>query len=100
MNACGVGRRLHQAACYAARSSGAVSSSLAELTSANGSLFFTLYKSGVTDFKTFPGRPHLVSSAPGWEEIADYVLAWALRHATAPPAIVPAPSAPAEPMTV
>jgi pimeloyl-ACP methyl ester carboxylesterase len=29
----------------------------------------------------FGGKPHLLPAAPGREEIADYVLAWALRHA-------------------
>jgi pimeloyl-ACP methyl ester carboxylesterase len=38
------------------------------------------YKGGVTDFKVFPGRPHLVGSAPGWEEIADYALDWGVRN--------------------
>lgn len=44
------------------------------------------YKSGrtVTEVVEFGGKPHLLPAAPGWEEIADYVLAWAVRHATAP----------------
>jgi pimeloyl-ACP methyl ester carboxylesterase len=29
----------------------------------------------------FGDMPHLLPAAPGWEEIADYVLAWALRNA-------------------
>ncbi|MCF7551257.1 alpha/beta hydrolase [Pseudonocardia sp. WMMC193] len=29
----------------------------------------------------FSGFPHLLPAAPGWEDVADYVLAWALRHA-------------------
>jgi pimeloyl-ACP methyl ester carboxylesterase len=29
----------------------------------------------------FSDMPHLLPAAPGWEEIADYVLAWALRNA-------------------
>jgi pimeloyl-ACP methyl ester carboxylesterase len=32
----------------------------------------------VTEFKEFPGRPHF-PGAPGWEEVADYALDWALR---------------------
>jgi hypothetical protein len=28
----------------------------------------------------FPGRPHL-PGAPGWEEVADYALDWALPKA-------------------
>jgi pimeloyl-ACP methyl ester carboxylesterase len=54
----------------------------------------------ITEVVEFGSKPHLLPAAPGWEEIADYALAWALRHATTPPAIVPAPAAPAEPMTV
>ncbi|MDT7784883.1 MAG: hypothetical protein QOF58_3302 [Pseudonocardiales bacterium] len=34
----------------------------------------------VTEFKLFPGRPHF-PAAPGWEEVADYALAWAVAHA-------------------
>jgi hypothetical protein len=30
-------------------------------------------------FKEFPGRPHF-PGAPGWEEVADYALDWALRN--------------------
>ena len=37
----------------------------------------------VTEVVEFGGKPHLLPAAPGWEEIADYVLAWALRHARA-----------------
>jgi hypothetical protein len=33
----------------------------------------------VTDYVEFPGRPHL-PGAPGWEEVADFALAWALEH--------------------
>jgi pimeloyl-ACP methyl ester carboxylesterase len=36
--------------------------------------------SSVTEFVEFPGRPHF-PSAPGWEEVADYALAWAVEHA-------------------
>ncbi|WP_433802582.1 hypothetical protein [Actinomycetospora sp. CA-084318] len=56
--------------------------------------------STITDVVEFGGMPHLLPAAPGWEEIADYVLAWAVRHATTPPPVVPEPSAPAEAMTV
>jgi len=37
----------------------------------------------VTEFEEFPGRPHF-PAAPGWEEVADYALDWALVHASAP----------------
>jgi alpha-beta hydrolase superfamily lysophospholipase len=43
------------------------------------------YKAGKTDFKEFPGRPHLVSSAPGWEEIADYAAEWGAANAAPMP---------------
>jgi pimeloyl-ACP methyl ester carboxylesterase len=35
----------------------------------------------VTEVVEYPG-PHLLPSAPGWEEVADFVLDWAVRHAT------------------
>jgi alpha-beta hydrolase superfamily lysophospholipase len=37
----------------------------------------------VVDYKEFPGRPHFTAGAPGWEEVADYALEWALGHAGA-----------------
>jgi pimeloyl-ACP methyl ester carboxylesterase len=41
------------------------------------------YKSAtVTEVKEYSGYPHLLPAAPGWEEIADYALSWALSHAT------------------
>lgn len=41
------------------------------------------YKSAktLTEVVEFGGKPHLLPAAPGWEEIADYVLAWAMRNA-------------------
>ncbi|HEX7255668.1 MAG TPA: alpha/beta hydrolase [Gaiellaceae bacterium] len=36
----------------------------------------------VTEFKEFPGRPHF-PGAPGWEEVADLALTWAMENATA-----------------
>ncbi|MGD9527965.1 alpha/beta hydrolase [Pseudonocardia sp.] len=41
------------------------------------------YKSDrtLTEVVEFGGKPHLLPAAPGWEEIADYVLAWAQRNA-------------------
>jgi pimeloyl-ACP methyl ester carboxylesterase len=42
------------------------------------------YKSEtITEVKEFPG-PHLLPAAPGWEEVADYALSWALEHAGQP----------------
>ena len=34
----------------------------------------------VTKYQEFPGRPHF-PGAPGWEEVADFALGWALDHA-------------------
>jgi pimeloyl-ACP methyl ester carboxylesterase len=34
-----------------------------------------------TEYMEFPGRPHF-PSVPGWEEVADYALGWALEHAS------------------
>jgi pimeloyl-ACP methyl ester carboxylesterase len=49
----------------------------------------------VTEYKEFPGRPHF-PGAPGWEEVADFALAWALesadRHASRSASPVTAPS--------
>jgi hypothetical protein len=37
----------------------------------------------VTEVKEFEG-PHLLPSWPGWEQVADYALDWAQRHAKIP----------------
>ena len=40
------------------------------------------YKSRtVTEVKEFPNRSHLMPAQAGWEEVADYALDWAARHA-------------------
>jgi pimeloyl-ACP methyl ester carboxylesterase len=36
--------------------------------------------SSVTEFVELPGRPHF-PGAPGWENVADYALTWAVEHA-------------------
>ncbi|WP_448059212.1 alpha/beta hydrolase [Cellulomonas hominis] len=36
----------------------------------------------VTEYHEFPGRSHWICAEPGWEEVADYALDWALAHAT------------------
>ena len=42
------------------------------------------YKSkAVTEVRVFEGRAHLLPAQPGWEEVADHALEWALRHASA-----------------
>jgi pimeloyl-ACP methyl ester carboxylesterase len=35
--------------------------------------------SSITEFVEFPGRPHF-PGAPGWKDVADYALAWAVEH--------------------
>jgi alpha-beta hydrolase superfamily lysophospholipase len=35
----------------------------------------------VTDYREFPGRAHFTVGQAGWEEVADYALAWAKEHA-------------------
>jgi pimeloyl-ACP methyl ester carboxylesterase len=32
----------------------------------------------ITAYKEFPGRSHFILGQPGWEEVADFALAWAL----------------------
>ena len=34
----------------------------------------------ITEYREFPGRPHF-PGVPGWEEVADAALSWALEHA-------------------
>jgi pimeloyl-ACP methyl ester carboxylesterase len=42
------------------------------------------YKSDtVTEVKEYEGKAHLLPAQDGWEEIADYALAWATEHAVA-----------------
>ena len=36
----------------------------------------------VTELREHPGFAHLLPAQPGWEQIADEVLDWALAHAT------------------
>jgi hypothetical protein len=43
------------------------------------------YKSDtVTEVKEFDGFAHLLPAQEGWEEVADYALAWAAAHARVP----------------
>jgi alpha-beta hydrolase superfamily lysophospholipase len=37
----------------------------------------------VVEYKEFPGRSHYTVGQDGWEEVADYALDWAARHAAA-----------------
>jgi alpha-beta hydrolase superfamily lysophospholipase len=38
----------------------------------------------LTEYREFPGRTHFTLGQPGWEEVADYALDWALEHARVP----------------
>lgn len=40
----------------------------------------------ITAYKEFPGRSHYTVGQPGWEEVADYALAWALNPVAVPTA--------------
>lgn len=51
----------------------------------------------ITEVAEFSAMPHLLPAAPGWQEVADYVLAWAMRQATDPAPVVAAPPVPGEP---
>jgi dipeptidyl aminopeptidase/acylaminoacyl peptidase len=42
----------------------------------------------LTEFKEFPGRSHLIAAQEGWQEVAEYALAWAQAQ---PLAGAPAP---------
>ena len=37
----------------------------------------------LTEYKEFPGRTHYILGQDGWEEVADYVLDWAMKHSRA-----------------
>jgi pimeloyl-ACP methyl ester carboxylesterase len=52
----------------------------ASVTEAN----FKLYRASkaITDFKEFPERSHFTIGEPGWEEVADYALTWAVENAS------------------
>jgi alpha-beta hydrolase superfamily lysophospholipase len=45
-----------------------------------------LYKksTALTEYIEYPERTHYTLGQKGWEEVADYVLAWALRNARQP----------------
>ena len=45
------------------------------------------HSKAVTDYKEFPGRSHFTVGQPGWEEVADYALEWAVEHAAPRPTI-------------
>ena len=37
----------------------------------------------IVELKKFDGRPHFTGAVPGWEEVADYALSWAVEKASA-----------------
>ncbi|MDA2891964.1 alpha/beta hydrolase [Mycolicibacterium sp. BiH015] len=39
----------------------------------------------VTEYYEFPGRDHWTCAAPGWEDVADHALEWAIRYADTNP---------------
>jgi pimeloyl-ACP methyl ester carboxylesterase len=39
----------------------------------------------MTGFKEFPRRPHFTGAVPGWEDVADYALEWALSPTASSP---------------
>jgi hypothetical protein len=38
----------------------------------------------LTEYNEFRRRLHFILGQPGWEEVADYALDWAVRHTVAP----------------
>lgn len=38
------------------------------------------HSAALTDYHEFPGRSHFTIGEPGWEEVADYALDWAMEH--------------------
>lgn len=44
---------------------------------------FERKSSALTEYKEFPDRSHFTVGQEGWEEVADYALAWATEHARA-----------------
>ena len=43
--------------------------------------YYQKRSNAVTEYKEFAGRTHFLAGQEGWEEVADYALDWALRHA-------------------
>jgi len=46
----------------------------------------------LTEYREFPGRSHFTIGEPGWEEVADYALRWAVNNARVAPAPAGTPS--------
>ncbi|SUS03378.1 conserved hypothetical protein [uncultured Defluviicoccus sp.] len=43
----------------------------------------------LTELKIYPGRSHWTCAEPGWEEVADFALDWAVRNARTAPSVTP-----------
>jgi hypothetical protein len=43
--------------------------------------YYQKRSNAVTGYKAFAGRTQFLAGQEGWEEVADYALDWALRHA-------------------
>jgi pimeloyl-ACP methyl ester carboxylesterase len=44
------------------------------------------HSTAITDTYEFPDRPHFTCGVPGWEQVADYALEWAMKNARTAPA--------------
>ena len=42
------------------------------------------HSEAITEVYEFPDRPHLTCALPGWEQVADYALEWAMSNARTP----------------
>ena len=40
-----------------------------------------LRRTAITDYREFPNRTHHTVGQAGWEEVADFALEWAKKHA-------------------
>ena len=54
------------------------------------------YNTCIVAYKEFPGRSHFTVGQPGWEEVADYALAWAVEQAAGSSRSTSPPSSSAE----
>ena len=51
-----------------------------------------LRSSAITEYKEFPNRSHLIVAQAGWEDVADYALAWALKVVARETSAAPEPA--------
>lgn len=65
----------------------------ASVTEANYRLFAK--SRAVTEYREYPDRTHWTIGQDGWEEVADFALDWAVRHAGAPAGAAGRAAAPA-----